>query len=467
MEQAGVRARSAVRGVTKRNYISLESKLLIDKHMPKGKISRQECFAFAKKHGIDPMQAYQYYRHNKAKNKRSMLSMETRQLLQRELETVMRETKATPKAVHVRAIWDKFSVEENIKSGLSYLKSFLKNMRKRHINQNGENISCQELITLYFNDSKRIDGYYEDESSVGQDEDEVMDTELMMDEIMASTSPKSSCSSENLFLPEDLEEDEKGMVQESLLVPMPVHRDDSRIKTIYHMPKAETMLLQKIQNKVDVDKILAKMDPSPDMLKFLPSDAGKRKDGDYTELEIIAMAEALIGFWNDPFKLNLDILNGFSDAEHGVLVLLENVQADGHPFGDKSAMRVVLAFGILLYLKGDFDKAYAFTSKWHDRLLSLATRPVCKMGGADVVDEAGEAMAPEECSDIEAAGPAEEHTQQFLEDMKTDDLDFSGETTVSRASDVGEQYTLVVEEGCEGWDRDLDGLIPDSPDWTL
>ena len=43
-------------------------------------------------------------------------------------------------------------------------------------------------------------------------------------------------------------------------------------------------------------------------------------------------------------------------------------------------MRVVLAFGVLLYLKGDFDKAYAFTSKWHDRLLSLATRPVCKMG---------------------------------------------------------------------------------------
>ena len=64
---------------------------------------------------------------------------------------------------------------------------------------------------------------------------------------------------------------------------------------------------------MDVDKILAKMDPSPDMLKFLPADAGKRKDRDYSELEIIAMAEALIGFWNDPFKLNLDILNGFSD----------------------------------------------------------------------------------------------------------------------------------------------------------
>ena len=464
MEQAGVRARSAVRGVTQRNYISLQSKLLIDKHMPKGKISRQEFCAFAKQHGLDPIQAYQYYRHNKAKKKRSMLSMEKRQLLQRELETVMRETKATPKAAHVRAIWDKFSVKENIKSGLSYLKSFLKNMRLRHLNQNGENISCQELVTLYFNDSKRIDGYYDDESSAGQDEHEVMDTELMMKEIMASTSPKSSCSSENLFLPEDLDEEEKGMVEKPLLVPMPVHREDSRIKTIYHMPKAETMLLQKIQNKVDVDKILAKMDPSPEMLDFLPSDAGKRKDGEYSELEIIAMAEAVIGFWNDPFKLNLDILNGFSDAEHGVLVLLENVQADGHPTGDKSAMRVVLAFGILLYLKGDFDKAYAFTSKWHDRLLSLASRPVCKMGVADVVEEA---MAPEECSDIEAAGPAEEHTQQFLEAMKTDDLDFSCETTVLSASDVGEQNTLIVEEGCEGWDRDLDGLIPDSPDWTL
>ena len=128
---------------------------------------------------------------------------------------------------------------------------------------------------------------------------------------------------------------------------------------------------------------------------------------------------------------------------------------------------LVLAFGILLYLKGDFDKAYAFTSKWHDRLLLLASRPVCKMGGADVVDEAGEAMAPEERSDIEAAGPADEHTQKFLEDMKTDDLDFSCETTVLSAADVGEQNTLVVEEGCEGWDRDLDGLIPDSPDWTL
>ena len=459
-----MRARSAVRGVTQRNYISLESKLLIDKHMPKSGISRQEFCAFAKQHGLDPIQAYQYYRHNKAKNKRSMLLMETRQLLQRELETVMRETKATPKAVHVRAIWDKFSVKENIKSGLSYLKSFLKNMRLRHINQNGENISCQELITLYFKDSERIDGYYDDESSAGQDEHEVMDTELMMKEIMASTSPKSSCSSENLFLPEDLDEEEKGMVEKPLLVPMHVHREDSRIKTIYHMPKAETMLLQKIQNKVDVDKILAKMDPSPEMLKFLPSDAGKRKDREYSELEIIAMAEAVIGFWNDPFKLNLDILNGFSDAEHGVLVLLENVQADGHPTGDKSAMRVVLAFGILLYLKGDFDKAYAFTSKWHDRLLSLASRPVCKMGGADVVEEA---MATDECSDIEAAGPAEEDTQQFLEAMKTDDLDFSCETTVLSASDVGEQNTLIVEEGCEGWDRDLDGLIPDSPDWTL
>jgi len=467
MEQAGVRARSAVCGVTQRNYISLESKLLIDKHMPKIGISRQEFCVFAKQHGLDPIQAYQYYRHNKAKKKRSMLSMETRQLLQRELETVMRETKATPKAAHVRAIWDKFSVEENIKSGLSYLKSFLKNMRLRHINQNGENISCQELITLYFNDSERIDGYYDDESSAGQDEKEVMDNELMMEEIMASTSPKSSCSSENLFLPEDLDEEEKGMADEPLLVPMPVHKGDSRIKMIYHMPKAETMLLQKIQDKVDVDKILSKMEPSPEMLEFLPSDAGKRKDGEYSELEIIAMAEALIGFWNDPFKLNLDILNGFSDAEHGVLVLLEDVQADGHPTGDKSAMRVVLAFGILLYLKGDFDKAYAFTSKWHDRLLSLQTRPVCKMGDADVVDEAGEAMAPEECSDIEAAGPAEEHTQQFLEDMKTDDLDFSCETVVSSASNVGEQNTLIVEEGCEGWDRDLDGLIPDSPDWTL
>jgi hypothetical protein len=467
MEQAGVRSRSAVCGVTQRNYLSLESKLLIDEHMPKGKISKMECCNFAKKHGLDPMQVYHYYRHNKAKNKRSVLSMKTRQLLQRELETVMRETKATPKAVHVRAIWDKFSVKENIKSGLSYLKSFLKNMRLRHLNRNGDNISCQELIRLYFNDNNRVDGYYDDASSAGQDEDEVMDTELMMEEIMASTSPKSSCSSENLFLPEDLDDEEKGIVEKPLLVPMPVHRQDSRIKTIYHMPKAETMLLQKIQNKVDVDKILAKMDPSPEMLKFLPSDAGKRKDGEYSELEIIAMAEAVIGFWNDPFKLNLDILNGFSEAEHGVLVLLENVQVDGHPTGDKSAMRVVLAFGILLYLKGDFDKAYAFTSKWHDRLLLLASRPVCKMGGADVVDEAGEAMAPEERSDIEAAGPADEHTQKFLEDMKTDDLDFSCETTVLSASDVGEQNTLVVEEGCEGWDRDLDGLIPDSPDWTL
>ncbi len=53
-----MRARSAVRGVTQRNYISLESKMLIDKHMPKGKISKEECFAFAKKHGINPMQAY-------------------------------------------------------------------------------------------------------------------------------------------------------------------------------------------------------------------------------------------------------------------------------------------------------------------------------------------------------------------------------------------------------------------------
>ena len=53
----------------------------------------------------------------------------------------MRQTKATPKAVHVRAIWDKFSVKEHIKSGLSY-KSFLK-AAPRHINQNGENISCQ------------------------------------------------------------------------------------------------------------------------------------------------------------------------------------------------------------------------------------------------------------------------------------------------------------------------------------
>lgn len=467
MEQAGVRARSAVRGVTQRNYLSLENKLLIDKHMPNGQISKKQCCDFAKQHGIDPMQAYQYYRHNKAKNKRSMLSMQTRQLLQRELETVMRETKATPKAVHVRAIWDKFSMKENIKSGLSYLKSFLKNMRLRHLNQNGENISCQELITFYFNDNERLDGEYNDESSAGHEENELMDTELMMKEIMASTSPKSSCSSENLFLPEDLDEEEKGIVEKPLLVPMHVHMEDSRIETIYHIPKADAMLRQKIKNKVEVDKILAKMEPSPDMLKFLPSDAGKRKDGEYSELEIIAMAEALIGFWNDPWKINLDILNGFSDAEQGLLRLLENVREHGQPLGDRSAMRVVLAFGILLYLKGDFDKAYAFTSKWHDCLLTLASRPVCKMGNADVMEEAGEAMEMEECSDTEAAGPTEEHTQQFLEDMKTEDLDFSCETTVSSASDVGEQNTLIVEEGYEGWDRDLDSWIPDSPDWIL
>ena len=467
MEQRAVSARSAVCGVTQRNYLSLENKLLIAKQMPKGNISKKEICDFAKKHGLDQMQVYHYYRHNKTKNKRSILSMRTRQLLQRELETVMRETKSTPKAAHVRAIWDKFNVEENIKSGLSYLKSFLKNMRKRHMIRNGENISCQELVTLYFDDNDRIDAYYDDESSTGQEEDEVMHTDSVMKEIMDSTSPKSSCSSENLFLPEDLGEEEKGMADEPLLVPMPVHKGDSRIKMIYHMPKAETMLLQKIQDKVDVDKILSKMEPSPEMLEFLPSDAGKRKDGEYSELEIIAMAEALIGFWNDPWKLNLDILNGFSDAEQGVMVLLENVQADGHPTGDKSAMRVVLAFGILLYLKGEFDKAYAFTRKWHDRLLSLHTRPVCKMGNADVVEDPGEAMATEECSDTEAAGPTEEHTQKFLQEMNTDDLDFSCETTVAIASDIGEHNTLVVEEGCEGWDRDLDGLIPDSPNWTL